>query len=58
MLAIRRRACVSLRRGISGKGFGDEERGRRGLMVAEEAKGRRLRTFGGRNDLHIYDTYR
>ena len=58
ILAIRRRACVSHRRGISGRSFGDEERGRRGVMVAGEAKGPRLRTFGGRNDLHIYDTYR
>ncbi len=58
ILAIRRRVCVSLRRGISGRDLGDEERGRRGVMVAGEAKGRRLRTFGGRNDLHIYDTYR
>ena len=33
ILAIRRRACVSLRRGISGRGFGDEERGRRGVMM-------------------------
>ena len=54
ILAIRRRACVSLRRGISGRGFGDEERGRRGLMADGEATGGRLRTFGGRNDLHIY----
>ena len=33
ILAIGRRACVSLWRGISGRGLGDEERGRRGLMV-------------------------
>ena len=43
---------------MSGRSFGDEERKRRGVMAAGAAKGRRLRTFGGRNDLHIYDTYR
>ena len=39
ILAIGRRACVSLRRGISGRGFGDEERGRRGVMVLGRLRG-------------------